>query len=416
MNDSLETNATKTAADTLLGASNDSSIESAERELSQPGSEGMRILQSVVADNLPTPAYEASGLSTAAQKISQSNSGTVSSGLPSGFLPGGSSALSAVSAGISNASSASSAIGLTAQAAAAAPVALGKEAAAVANANAAAVRMADKPADLAKDLPAADKLLLKAQEIQDNPEFQQLQAMLSSNGLTPAESQMLSDLIQGLSTTAGSPENVDVAIQLVTEQISALTAAFDPYMENLSADIQSSVNELSALAGTDLGVIILESTESLANGLSGELSNGLTGNLAGSNLGQTLSDVGATLDDVLGLVGGLPDGVSSTDNSTGGLDVLTPIVDSVVDSVVTPIADPIVDAVVDPVTDVVDTVVEPVVTPIVDTVVDTVVKAILRDRRNPFSSYTFLPSREVSIAYLKGIRLIFLNQDVDNEW
>jgi len=329
MNESLDTNATHTAADSISNPSNalsspsDTILERSERDLAQPGSEGMRILQSVVTENFATPSLDSANSGNAPQKINQNPATAVTSGLPNAFLPGGLGALSAVSAGISEASSASSAMGLIAQAAAAAPVALGKEAAAVADANAAAARVADKSADSIKDLPPTDKLLVKAQEIQDNPEFQQLQAMLSSNGLTPSESQMLSDLIQGLSTTAGSPENLDTAIQMVTDQIAALTSAFDPYMEDLSFDVQNSVSELSELSGTDLGVIILESTSSLGN----ELSSGLTNSFIGSNLGQTLSDVGATLDDVLGLVGGLPDGVSTTDSSSGGLDVISPIVD-----------------------------------------------------------------------------------------
>jgi len=233
MNKNLDTQSALSASDLL--------IEKAEQELVQPNAEGMRILQSMVADphTASAPVFSNSSNSNKLPGFSAPAAGSpglVAAGFNAPWAGG-------LGSPASDMLSAASAVGLAGQVAAAAPAQMGKPDTAQAEALDHALKMGFKAVDELKEFLTPDPLNTT---LQNSLEFQQLQAMLSADGLNAAESQMLSDLVSGINFSGSSAQGLEFAIQALEDQIALLTNTFEPYLDGLTADALAQASDLSA--------------------------------------------------------------------------------------------------------------------------------------------------------------------------
>ena len=381
----------------------DLAIERAEQHFADPSALNMQFLQSTLNSSEFDGLSAGTGFSTASVKgllPSSSSSSSSFAGLSPAFSGAG--LLSAVAA--ADMGGFSSAMGMTAQVASAAPVTFGKsnigESAVLAGlGNKALADSAVLPNIYSSLKPVAN---IDGPEVPVSAEFTQLMAMLEGGGAGVNPEDALMSLIAGIGSKP-SAENLQAAIDAVVEQIGLLNNTFDPIFDGLSGEVQNQVASQNDMAGTDLGLSILDDAGVVSTTLSD-----LLGSLdVGSNpqLGSLLN-LDSTFDGIASLVGSLPE-VDLTPITTPVTDIVGGVVDGITD-ITNPITDPIIDPITDvitditdPITDVITDITNPIIDPITDVITDITnpiidpITDVITDITNPITDPIIDPITDV---------------------
>lgn len=349
----------------------DWAIEQAEQSFSNPAADNMQFLQST----LNAGEFESLGASSsyfnASTKSSPATSNSFGSSFP-GLSPAYSSAglLGAVAA--TDMAGLTSAMGMAAQIATAAPVTFGKSAVGDSAVLAAA---GDKALSLVP-LNLQDSMPLTKGAVDPNinsmsSSFMEANPVLSGfNGVPDVfeSNDALMSLMAGLGQNP-SPDDLQTAIDAISDQINLLNTTFDPIFEGLAGEIESQIAVQDGLSSTDLGVSIFDDAGSVSSTLTD-----LIGSIDVANNPQlgSLLNLDSTFDNISNLVGSLPDldlspVINPITDIVGGItDPITDIVGGITDPVtdiVGGITDPVTDIVggiTDPVTDIVGGITDPV--------------------------------------------------------
>ena len=186
--------------------------------------------------------------------------------------------------------------------------------------------------------------------------------------------------------SAPDPDDLNAAIQAVSDQIGLLNEIFMPILDGLNADVQSEKTLLNTLPTPDLGLSIMDDTGELSTSLTDLL--GTVDIISNPQIDSLLS-LDSTFEEIVSLVGSLPelDLTSITEPVVDSVlevteplietidSAIEPVVDTLVEltepvlDVLTETTDQLVDAVVEvtePLIDTVSTVLEPVIEPLTD--------------------------------------------------
>jgi hypothetical protein len=359
----------------------DRAIEQAEQGFSNPAADNMQFLQST----LEVMASESVGASSSYFNTTSKPSSTTSNSFGNSF-PGlspaysGAGLLGAVAA--TDMAGLTSAMGMAAQVATTAPVVFGKNAV-----GDSAVLAATGNRTIATATSLSDQNSLqfsKANVDQNTNSF--LSNEIAAYSVFPGNDEFpdasdsndsLMSLIAGLGQNPTS-ENLQAAMDAISDQIELLNTTFGPVFDGLSGEIQSQIAVQDNLSSTDLGMSIFDDAGSVSSTLTD-----LIGSIDVANNPQlaNLLNLDSTFDNISSLVGSLPDlDLSPVTNPVidivGG--ITEPIIDPITDivgGITEPIIDPITDIVggitepiIDPITDIVGGITEPIIDPITDIV------------------------------------------------
>ena len=336
----------------------DLAIERAEQGFSNPAADNMQFLQST----LDATVLESAGASSSYFNAPSKSSATIPNNFGNSF-PGlspaysGAGLLGAVAA--TDMAGLTSAMGMTAQVATAAPVVFGKntvsDSSVLSSLSGKATSTID-PLNL-QDNPLVSKAAVDTSTWPNSIEADSLLAGFS--GLPDAldANAELMNLIAGLGQNA-SPENVQAAIDAISDQIALLNTTFAPIFEGFSESVQGQIASQDGLSSTDLGVSIFDDAGSVSNTLTD-----LIGSIDVANNPQlgSLLNLDSNFDNISSLIGSLPD-LDLTPVSSPIADIVDVITDPITD-IVGGITDPVTDIVggiTDPVTDIVGGITDPI--------------------------------------------------------
>ncbi len=340
----------------------DWAIELAEQGFSNPAADNMQFLQSTLNSTGSESVGAASSgyFSTSAKSLPNTSHpfGNSFSGLAPAYSGAG--LLGAVA--VTDMAGLGSAMAMAAQVATAAPVTFGKNAV---GDSALLSSVGDKANMLIDPLDLQDSLPL-TQAAMDSNSNSPVSNWMDTNAVffgfnslsdAPDSTDALMSLIAALGQNP-SPENLQAAIDAVSDQIALLNSTFDPVFEGLDGEIQSQIAAQEGLSSTDLGVSIFDDAGSVSSTLSD-----LIGSIDVANNPQlsSLLNMDSTFDNISTLVGSLPDldlspVINPITDIVGGItDPITDIVGGITD----PITD-IVGGVTDPITDIVGGVTDPI--------------------------------------------------------
>ena len=173
--------------------------------------------------------------------------------------------------------------------------------------------------------------------------------------------------------SAPDPDDLNAAIQAVSDQIGLLNEIFMPILDGLNADVRSEKTLLNTLPTPDLGLSIMDDTGELSTSLTDLL--GTVDIISNPQIDSLLS-LDSTFEEIVSLVGSLPelDLTSITEPVVDSvLEVTEPLIETI-DSAIEPVVDtlveltePVLDVLTETTDQLVDAVVE-VTEPLVDTV------------------------------------------------
>ena len=173
--------------------------------------------------------------------------------------------------------------------------------------------------------------------------------------------------------SAPDPDDLNAAIQAVSDQIGLLNEIFMPILDGLNADVQSEKTFLNTLPTPDLGLSIMDDAGELSTSLTDLLG---TVDIISSPQIDSLLSLDSTFEEIVSLVGSLPelDLTSITEPVVDSvLEVTEPLIETI-DSAIEPVVDtlveltePVLDVLTETTDQLVDAVVE-VTEPLVDTV------------------------------------------------
>ncbi|MDX1668396.1 MAG: hypothetical protein R3194_03170 [Limnobacter sp.] len=306
-------------------------LEAAERELSDPASINMQILNETVGQEPTQPESNFSVSPRDSLGGNSTNSVSPSVGQPT--------APSSMPFSAADAFAATTAGSIVSQAGAASPTQLGRgEMSEGAVLNAASPGALQAAADQALATKEVDTLA-QPKQILPASEFQQLMAALDNPELFLDDAMDPQTMFNALmdTETPMTPEQLQQTIDSVTFRLETLQDTFEPIINDLALDVQNAQSEIQGSTTQDITAGIIEDSSSL------------TGTLEEFGATDTLDaieealDTDSLIDEVEGIVDSVTDSVGS-----GGLNIPDTVADAV-----DPIVDG-VDGVVDGVTDVVD--------------------------------------------------------------
>lgn len=320
-------------------------LEASERELSDPQSVNMQILNESV--------QQKTGDSTSDYVVGPKDplaSGSGQSSQPAAPVPNSPNVSSPFSA--ADAFAATTAGSVVSHAASAAPAQFGhgtESAGTALNKAGQAALQAARDQALATEDSDVDVIVKEA--LPPN-EFQQLMAALDNPELFLDDALSPQDMFNALmdAETPMTADQLQQTIDSLSARLENLQDVFDPIFGDLGLDVQNAQSELSSATTQDLTVGLVEDSASLTESL---------GSIGAFDVLDSVEEslqTDSLIDDIEGIVDSITDSIGS---GSGGLnvpdavaDAIDPIVDGVTD-VVDGVTD-VVDGVVDGVTDVVD--------------------------------------------------------------